>query len=182
MQILEHFLSAFFLINTIITVMVIILERKRPEKTIAWLMIIVLLPPFGLILYLFLGRNWKRHKLGDEISPIIKEILSCTVKNIESSDYISLIKLLNKNSDSTIFINNDITIFKDGVEKFDAFKNELKKAKHHIHLEYYIVKNDQIGNEIKDILIEKAKEGVKVIFIYDRVGSIKLGKEYISNT
>ncbi len=181
MQKLEHLLSAFFLINTIITVMVIILERKRPEKTIAWLMIIVLLPPFGLLLYLFLGRNWKRHKLGDEISPIIKEILSCTIKNIESSDYISLIKLLNKNSDSTIFINNDITIFKDGVDKFKALKDELKKAKHHIHLEYYIVKNDQIGNEIKDILISKAKEGVSIKCIYDRVGSIKLGKKYIQD-
>lgn len=178
---LEQLLSLFFFVNTIITVLVIILERKRPEKTIAWLVIIVLLPPFGMFLYLFLGRNWKKHKLGDEISPLIKEILSCTIKNIESSEYISLIKLLNKNSDSTIFINNDITIFKNGIEKFDALKAELKKAKHHIHLEYFIVKNDQIGNEIKNILIEKAKEGVRIKFIFDRVGSIKIGKKYLQD-
>ncbi len=179
MRHIEFLLSSFFLINTIISVMVIILERKRPEKTIAWLLIIVLLPPIGLLLYIFLGRNWKKHTLSDEVSPIIKEILACTINNIETSEYISLINLLNKNSDSPIFINNDITIFKDGIEKFDALKYELKKAKHHIHLEYFIVKNDKIGNEIKEILISKANEGVKVKFIIDRVGSIKIGRRYI---
>ncbi len=176
---IEFLLSLFFLINTIITILVIILERKRPEKTIAWLLIIVLLPPIGLILYLFLGRNWKKHKLSDEISPIIREILTCTINNIESSEYVSLIQLLNQNSDSPIFVNNDITIFKDGIEKFDALKYELKRAKHHIHLEYFIVKNDVIGNEIKNILINKAKEGINVRFIIDRVGSIKIGKSFI---
>lgn len=176
---IELLLSLFFFINIVITILIIILERKRPEKTIAWLLIVVLLPPIGLLLYVFLGRNWKKHTLNDEISPIIKEILMCTINNIETSEYISLIKLLNKNSDSPIFINNDITIFKDGIEKFDALKYELKRAKHHIHLEYFIVKNDKIGNEIKEILINKAKEGVKVKLIIDRVGSIKIGKKFI---
>lgn len=176
---IEFFLSLFFLINIIITILIIILERKRPEKTIAWLLIIVLLPPVGLVLYLFLGRNWKKHKLGDEISPIIKEILTCTINNIESSEYVSLIQLLNKNSDSPIFVNNDITVFKDGIEKFEALKYELLRAKHHIHLEYFIVKSDIIGNEIKNILIQKAKEGVNIRFIIDRVGSIKISKSFI---
>ncbi len=53
-------------------------------------------------------------------------------------------------------------------------KEELLKAKHHIHLEYYIVNSDEIGNEIKDILIKKALEGVKVRFIIDKVGSSSL--------
>ena len=176
---IELLLSLFFFINIVITILIIILERKRPEKTIAWLLIVVLLPPIGLLLYVFLGRNWKKHTLNDEISPIIKELLNHAIKNIETSEYISLIKLLNKNSDSPIFINNDITIFKDGIEKFDALKYELKRAKHHIHLEYFIVKNDKIGNEIKEILINKAKEGVKVKLIIDRVGSIKIGKKFI---
>lgn len=171
--------SLFFLINIMITILIIIIERKRPEKTIAWLLIIVFLPPIGLLFYIFLGRNWKRHKLSDDFNPLIKELINYTIKSAENSKYVLLMNLLGKNSESPVFENNDITIFKDGVEKFEALKYELLKAKHHIHLEYYIVKNDQIGNEIKEILIQKSNEGVIIKFIIDRLGSIKLGKEYI---
>lgn len=88
-------------------------------------------------------------------------------------------ELLAFNSDSPIFINNDIKIYKDGVDKFKDLKEELLKAKHHIHLEYYIVNSDEIGNEIKDILIQKSLEGVKVRFIIDKVGSSSLKRTYI---
>ncbi|WP_349398549.1 PLDc N-terminal domain-containing protein, partial [Clostridium perfringens] len=58
-----------FIINVILSVIIVVLERKQPEKTIAWLLILTLLPPIGLILYIFLGRNWKRNKLNDRINP-----------------------------------------------------------------------------------------------------------------
>ena len=76
-------------------------------------------------------------------------------------------------------MNNEVEIFGDGEEKFKALKRELEKAKHHIHLEYYIVNDDNIGREIKDILIRKSNEGVKVRFIIDKMGSIKLSRSYI---
>ncbi|MCM0648236.1 cardiolipin synthase [Clostridium swellfunianum] len=163
-----------FILYAVISVIIIILERKRPEKTIAWLLVFVLLPPFGLILYIFLGRNWKRHKLTEDFSPYVRDLIYRVINRIENPEYIPLIELLAKNSDSPLFVDNDITLFKNGNEKFKSLKDEIKKAKHHIHLEYYIVKSDAIGTEIKDLLIEKAKEGVSVKFIIDRVGSIKM--------
>lgn len=174
-------LSWFFIINAVISIVVIILERKRPEKTIAWLLIIITVPPIGLILYIFLGRNWKRHKLYEEFSPYVKDLVYRVIHKIENPDYIPLVELLASNSDSPLFIDNDILVFKDGTEKYKYLVEELNKAKHHIHMEYYIVKNDTIGNEIKNILIKKAKEGVKVRFIMDRVGCIKIGKRYIKD-
>lgn len=169
-----------FVIYAVISVIIIILERKRPEKTIAWLLVFVLLPPFGLIAYIFLGRNWKRHKLIDDFSPYVKDLVYRVINKIENPEYIPLIELLAKNSDSPLFVDNDITLFKDGNEKFKLLIEEIKKAKHHIHLEYYIVKSDRIGNEIKDLLIKKAKEGVSVKFIIDRVGSIKMKRKAIA--
>jgi len=177
-----HFISLpawLFILNAVISVLIIILERKRPEKTIAWLLVFVLLPPFGLIFYIFLGRNWKRHKLTEDFSPYVKDLIYRVINKVENPEYIPLIELLGKNSYSPLFIDNDITIFKDGEEKFNALKNEIKKAKHHIHLEYYIVKSDKIGTEIKNLLIEKAHEGVNIKFIIDRVGSIKMKKNDI---
>lgn len=175
------FLSVFFFINIIIITLVIILERKRPEKTIAWLLIITLLPPVGIFLYIFLGRNWKMHKLNKDFSPKLRELIYKSIYKVDDPGYVPLIHLIAENSESPLFINNSIEIFKDGTEKFEALKREISNAKHHIHLEYYIVKNDTIGNEIKNLLIEKSLQGVEIRFILDRVGSIKLDKEYIKD-
>ncbi|MBU3193763.1 cardiolipin synthase [Clostridium algidicarnis] len=168
-------------INIIISITIISLERKKPEKAIAWLLVLTLLPPVGLILYIFLGRNWKLHKLNETITDDIKELIYPITKDYKHQEYVPLMELLANNSDSPIFINNDIKIFTDGTEKFASLKEELLKATHHIHLEYYIVKSDDIGNEIKDILIKKSREGVLVRFIIDRVGSIKIKKSYIND-
>lgn len=165
--------------NAIISIFVIVLERKNPEKTIAWLLIFILFPPVGLFLYIFLGRNWKKHKLHDETRINIERLIYEAMKDIKDHTYAPLIELLSKNSESPLFNNNNIKIFKDGIEKFDELKKELLKAKNHIHMEYYIVKSDKIGNEIKDILIKKSLEGVKIRLILDRVGCIKLSKSYI---
>ncbi|WP_283720079.1 cardiolipin synthase [Clostridium perfringens] len=175
------FLYLAFIINVILSVIIVVLERKQPEKTIAWLLILTLLPPIGLILYIFLGRNWKRHKLNDRINPKINDLISPILDEYPEKQYVPLMELLAFNSDSPIFVNNDINIYKDGVEKFKDLKEELLKAKHHIHLEYYIVNSDEIGNEIKDILIKKALEGVKVRFIIDKVGSSSLKRSYIKD-
>ena len=171
--------SIFVIINAIISVAIITLERKKPEKTIAWLLIFVLLPPVGLVLYLFLGRNWKMHKLREDFSPQVEELIYGGMKELNNYEYLPLIELLANNSESPLFINNSIQVFRNGTEKFEALKAELQKARHHIHMEYYIVKNDGIGNEIKDILIDKSLDGVQVRFIIDRVGSIRLGRRYI---
>lgn len=167
-------------INAVIPITIIILERKKPEKTIAWLLLLTLLPPIGLFFYVFLGRNWKRHKLNDEFSPYVKELIDRVINKIYDTDYVHLVELFANNSSSPLFIDNDIKIFNNGEEKFKALLANMERAKHHIHLEYYIVKSDDIGNQIKDVLVRKAKEGVKVRFIADRVGSIKLNQNFKS--
>lgn len=170
----QDVLSAFFIINAFISTTIIILERRRPEKTIAWLLILAILPPVGLFLYAFGGKNWKKARL-DRNNNIISRIIKNTYdKDSEKADCPAIIKLLSTNTDSPIFENNEVKIFKNGKEKFIALKAALEEAKHHIHLEYYIVRDDGIGKEIKALLIEKAREGVEVRFILDEVGSIEL--------
>lgn len=175
---LSFILTIIYIIYLIFVIITILTDKKSPEKTISWILFLLAFPPVGLIIYIFFGREWKRHRLNQDFSPYIKELIFKVAKKIEESDYISLIELLANSDSSPLFIDNDVTIFKDGSEKFAALKIELEKAKHHIHLEYYIVKNDKIGNEIKDILIRKANEGIKIRFIVDRVGSIKLNRRY----
>ncbi len=173
------FLDWIFFLNSILLIAVIILERRSPEKTIAWFLVFLIIPPLGILLYIFIGRNWKKHKLNNNFSEHTKELIDSFTEKIKRPDFKPLLELLAKNNDSPIFSNNDIVIYNNGEEKFASLKSELLKAEHHIHLEYFIVKDDNIGNEIKDILIRKAGIGVRVIFIIDRVGSIKLKNTFI---
>jgi len=136
----KNIFSLFFIINIIISIILIVIERKKPEKTIAWLLIFFIFPPLGLFLYIFLGRNWKKHKLHDTTNIEIEQLVLEAMGKVKNQEYHSLIELLSKNSESPLFRDNSIKIFKDGNEKFEYLKKELLKAKHHIHLAYYIVK------------------------------------------
>jgi cardiolipin synthase A/B len=174
-------LDRIFLLNSIVLIAIIILERRSPEKTIAWFLVFIVLPPLGILLYIFIGRNWKRHKLNNNFTNFAKEVVDNFINRTHQTEFKPLLELLANNSESPVFDNNEIEVFNNGKDKFDALKEELEKAEHHIHLEYFIVKSDQIGNEIKDILIKKSLEGVRVIFIIDKVGSNKLSHKYIKD-
>lgn len=169
----------FLLINIILVSTIVILEKKSPEKTLAWILVLIFLPPLGLILYIFLGRSWKINKLDKTNAFTLKELSYPFKFSPKLNKYESLIELLTANSYSPVFTKNDIKVLNGGIEKFDLLKEELLKAKNHIHLEYYIVKDDIIGNEIKDILIKKSLQGITIRFIIDRVGSSKLSHRYI---
>ncbi|KXG77787.1 cardiolipin synthase [Thermotalea metallivorans] len=64
-------------------------------------------------------------------------------------------------------------------EAYDAMFQSIKNAKHHIHAEYFIIKNDQIGTKIKNLLIQKKREGLEIRLIYDGFGSLLMQRKYI---
>ena len=90
-----------------------------------------------------------------------------------------LFSLAKRLGNSPISFATETRILTNGKETYSNILKELKKAKHHIHLEYYIVRDDDIGGALKDVLIQKVKEGVKVRFLYDAVGSWSLPRSYI---
>ena len=76
-------------------------------------------------------------------------------------------------------MNCEVKLLQNGEEKFPEFIHAIRNAKHNIHLEYYIFELDEIGNEIINILIEKANDGVEVRITTDDFGSPKLNKNYL---
>ncbi|MFS8083927.1 MAG: cardiolipin synthase, partial [Ginsengibacter sp.] len=87
--------------------------------------------------------------------------------------------LLLNDGNSPLTANNDVKILVNGENKFPEVLKVLKSAKNHIHIEYYIFEDDEIGRAIETILIEKAKEGVIVRFIYDDFGSSSIRKKLV---
>lgn len=185
MNILSHSASILFTIIVIGTIYVIITENRNPIKSIAWVIILALLPVVGFICYLFFGRNYRKQKLISDksikrLKKYPKEIFNI---NDLSSDVLTdrnknLITLLYNSSESIAYDKNHIDIYTDGKRAFESVFTEIEKAKHHIHVQFFIVENDQVGNHFRELLIRKAKEGIKIRFIYDGLGSWKLKKKF----
>ena len=173
---------------------IIILENRDPARTVTWLLIFLLLPGIGLLIYIIFGRNirkikiFKTQKLANDIKEAkifenleeIRELVNLeqysiknkTIENEELEDYPKkrVISLLLNTGIFPFTTNNNVDVYVDGIQKFDNLIKDIKSAKHHIHLEYFIIKDSEIGRKIKDLLIEKSKQGVKIRILYDDVG------------
>ncbi len=183
--------SLVFLITAIPVAVMLVLEKRSPFKTIAWILVLLLVPIIGLVFYLFFGQEYRKQKLfsrrGVKSLSKIRKMSSKQLREIEHThlqlspevlEKKNLIRLLLNNSDSLLTTGNECKILNDGIETFKAIFNAIKNARHHIHLEYYIIDNDKIGNQLTDLLIQKSKEGIEVRIIIDDVGSWDLKESF----
>jgi cardiolipin synthase len=183
-------ISIVFTLLAILTGFVIFLENRHPTKTITWLIVLGIFPVIGFIFYILFGRNFRKKKMfqkkaiNDEET--FHELNEKEIRNnVELSQFKGhqqrLFRLAQRLGKSPITTNTYTEVLTNGDETYTKILMGLQEAKQSIHLEYYIVRDDKIGNKIKDILIEKAKAGVEVRFLYDSVGSWRLTRAYINS-
>lgn len=188
----QEIFTFLFTITIIFIAIVIFFENEDPSKTLAWLLILVFLPVLGFILYMLIGRKFRKikqyQKKGLAIFNEFSKIESVSGEYLaEGQRYIEknlphkrkLIDLIVNAAYSPYTINNKTEVLNTGEKTFQSFFEAIEKATHHIHLEFYIVKDDEIGTEMQRLLIKKAREGVEVRLIYDGYGSLKLSKNYL---
>ncbi len=178
-------LVILYVFSIVSTIVIILSENRNPVKSLAWLTILILLPLVGLILYFFFGRNIKntrmisrRNKRKLKKNEAQWKIDYNTIENELSTESIQQIKLTHSLTGSLFYTGNGVKIFTNGKDKFDSLERDLLSAKKYIHIQYYIFESDEIGTHIKNILIQKALEGVKVRVIYDHIGSIHVKKRF----
>ncbi len=169
---------------TIISIIVIVVsENRNPVKSLAWVTVLLLLPMVGIILYLFFGRNiTNKHKLSRRNRRKLKKREAISHADFRKLDLspgaIQNIRLAKSLADAQFYDGNEVEVFTNGADKFARLKADLINARHYINLEYYIFENDNIGNEIADILIDRALAGVNVRVIYDHVGSFRVKNRF----
>ncbi|MBA5793292.1 cardiolipin synthase [Flavobacterium sp. xlx-214] len=167
----------------------ILIENGKPEKTIAWLMVIVFLPFIGVILYYFFGQKFQKEKhfkkLDNRYKAKIEErwhdlkhFIAKEIKRTETyDDHLNdVFEYLVYTKNAIPTSNNKAQLLINGEQKFPKLLEDLKNAQHHIHLEYYIFEEDVIGTQILNILVDKVKQGVEVRLIIDDFGSGALAK------
>lgn len=169
------------------TSIVIILERRDPSKTLAWLLILIFLPVLGFILYLVLGRQFRKRRMTAKKKVLNNYIYPLDDSYAQSCPDISritrtkenLVRLIMNNAEFPITLHNNVQTFTDGNQVFPAMIEAIENARRHVHLETYILRNDELGTQISRLLMDKAKSGVEVRIIYDGLGSRELEKAYL---
>lgn len=180
-NITSNILIIVYVYLIVTSICTIIMEYRNPVKTLAWIVVLLLVPVVGFIFYIFFGRNFRKQfvisRRSLEKKKIKKNEIISTLKdnNIPFGGQ-NLATLALNTCDAEVYPNNKIKIFTNGVDLYDDIIPALENAKSHIHLDYYIFLSDEIGNKIIDILISKAKAGIEVKVIIDDVGSWEMKK------
>ncbi|WP_165040408.1 cardiolipin synthase [Dysgonomonas sp. ZJ709] len=172
-----------YVVTALGTMIVVISENRNPLKTISWVLVLLLLPLVGLIIYYFFGEDSRKQrlisrKIHNELSRNAIEHQDSHEKIVPPKEHKPLINLLDRVGEDPLYEGNEVTFYSDGNEKFEALFEEMEKAQNHIHIQYYIFMDDNIGHKVKDLLIRKAAEGVKVRLLYDDVGSWKAKRKF----
>jgi cardiolipin synthase len=179
------------LLNTTAALITVFRKPRSISSVLAWIMTLLFLPGIGFIIYLFCGRGidgQKVFKLTDYDKKMISEIKhKVDQDNLKASDSLDInlltdARVLNKyfrNMDaSPLSKRNNLAIYTDGKEKFEALFEDIRQAKETVHVEYYSFFNDRIGNRFLTLLCDKLKEGVAVHLIYDPWGSPGADKKF----
>ena len=103
--------------------------------------------------------------------------VSINAGTLPAEENAELASMLIRDLGSPLTSSNEVKLLVNGEQKFPELLKAIRQAKHHVHLEYYIYECDEIGMSVIELLIEKAKQGVIVRFIYDDFGSPSIKKK-----
>ena len=178
------FLTVLIQIINLLTIVYMVFKEKRSANSIiAWTLILYIAPFIGFIVFLLVGRKINKSNMfgikNAEIKVLEKynrQVKERSQASVENKDMIMALETMDY---SPYRNDNEVCMYSDGKEFFDALLKSLNKAKKSINIEFYIFKNDDIGTKILDILEEKAKNGVEVRLLYDSVGSRLLNRNVL---
>jgi cardiolipin synthase len=187
----ESIVLAFVVIQYLLAFGIIFFERRNPNSALGWILVLLVLPIVGFFLYLFFGQNWTKRRLFSLKAAddrIIEEAVITQEKELkrfatETGDpqterFISIVRMFLENNRSLLTTENQVRIFTDGTEKFESLLEAIRHARHHIHLQYYIIRDDPLGKEVIRLLTHMAKKGVEVRLLYDGLG-MKIRRKHL---
>lgn len=186
-----NFISIVTIVNIPLAIAVMFLERRNVGVTWAWLMVLLFLPAVGFVVYLVFGQNLSKKKLY-KLNKQTKQTIAALIEeqrrefrhhrivfNDDAAEHYTDLIYMNLTSGFALYTqNNHVEIYTNGPDKFAALFDDIERATHHIHLMYYIVHNDVLGNRLLDALVAKAEQGVKVRFLVDDIGSSALSRHF----
>lgn len=159
----------------------ILLQKREPAATLSWLLGLALLPYIGFVVYhLFGPQKIARHRLRRTRSRLERDVLVGEVcAAAGSAEAQELARMAQGATGIAAGTLRDVRLLIDGAAKYDALIDDLSRAQHHVHLEYYIFTPDRSGTAIRDALIACARRGVQVRLLLDGIGAAKCSRAFL---
>lgn len=170
----------------------VLMTKANSASAVAWCMLLVFLPFFGMIFFLLFGyqhverplRRKRRHRREYHSPPkpagYAETVWSDAAPARPATELQrSLATLAARFDASPVTFGNQVDFYVDGPTAFDAIFAAIREAKHHIHLQTFIYRRDDLGRRMRDALIAKAKEGVEVRLLYDAMGSYQMTRRFL---
>lgn len=163
-----------------------VMHVRTSQGTIAWVVSLLTFPYIAIPLYWLLGRSrfegYVRDRRNDDnrmsqLTMALHDKLALHEVEIPRDD--AFARTARYLGGMPFTRGNSLKLLIDGEETFDAIFSAIRAAKQYVCVNFYIVKNDRIGIKFQKLLIEKARQGVKVWFLFDEIGSSKLPRRYL---
>ncbi len=176
------YMNTVLIIISILITLYIVIKRDNPMYKLAWIIPILLFPVVGGVLYFIFGRRNIPSKSKKRLMTIYHKMASYSkqeetvLHQLEQENPFALkqSRYISDSALAPVYQNTDTRFLTPGETKFEAMVEELKKAKHFIFLEYFIIHEGKMWNTILEVLRQKAAEGVDVRLLYDDIGTINL--------
>ena len=186
-------LVVLVVLDVIFVFVILFVERDDPTRVLHWLLILIYEPFLGAILFLFFHQDYRRKRKRFEqkrqadiqmLERYLQERAShrtgpgpASSGSVGVFEYGDLARLASRADRHAVLAgNNRVRLFVDGTEKFRSLLDDLRAAKEHIHLEYYILRNDALAKEIIETLVARARAGVQVRLLLDALGGRAMRK------
>lgn len=180
-----------FAIYAVGVTLFLIMDRRSPQSTFAWLLFLLAFPGLSLIVYILFGRTWRafsraneyvRRDIGDQVrdllTPSTPSALTVRRRLVDAGHpiYARIAQLGARNAYAAVTLNNRAVVFQEPADKYARFWEDVRAAREFIHLEYFSWATDPYMRKFDGLLFDKVKQGVEVRLLYDAVGSVLLLK------
>ncbi len=174
---------AVYVVLILSTVTVVLLENRQPAKTIAWIIVLILLPVLGLIFFYFFGQNIRKERyISRRQYTLLTRRMMARAERVPDRNapprYVPLIRLFEHTNSAILTAARRIAGYSTGADWLVALLREIAAARETVHIEMYIIEDDAVGRLVRDALADRAREGVKVRLIYDDVGCWDVKKRF----
>ncbi len=166
------------------SIVLVVMENRRPGIAIFWVMMLALLPVVGLILYIIFGKDHRSLRVikPDEMRrlSLLRDSANADVERQkpESDKYTKLVNMMRGANDAPLFDGNDVRIFTDFTPMFQSMLDDIEAAESYIHIQFYKIEDDEVGRQLSQLLIRKAQEGLDVRLMFDSFANLFVRGKY----
>lgn len=171
----------------------VLVRKKEPASTVAWILALVFVPVVGVVFFWFLGRDRVRKRVRRKVASraVVREQIlgfsrSSMELNLESvlrdqpDELRGVMRLASRAGGFALASGNNVDVLVGAEETYKAQLDAIAAAKDHVHLEYYIIRPDNAGLRFREALLAALKRGVRVRVLYDAIGSWTLSAKFVA--